>query len=1362
LLLFFNKEGPASFTLPHTIALTMQRIRIVLLWIFGVLLGMPLLLVALAVVALNTGAGQNFAAREVSSLSGGLVNVQGLGGRFPDALRVARIGVTDRAGVWLSLNGVKLDWSPLALIGGTASIQLLHADSIALPRLPLPSPPAKAPAKSGGFSLPVKIDLARLDVPRVELGRLAAGRPAVLHVAGHAQIASLQQGTAAIAIDRLDGAGTYRLDGTIDAQHIVAKITADEPPGGFAGSFAGLPDVGGLSLSASIDGPRNAEATHVRLAAGALRLAADGLIDIAGQTDILALTGSAPAMSPRPDLSWQSIALQAKLEGAFTKPEVSAQAVVQGLATGGARVASFTADASGNRGRVDLHAVMAGLVLPPPKPDLLATGPLDLVAHIDLDRPDRPVAYRVTHPLLTADGRAQTAGGIAARLHLVVPEIAPLVALGNVDLQGRTEAVATLAMRGDDSSITIDGNTDFTGGQAPVPTLLGSTQFGVTARLAGQDFTITRAELQGRAFKAAVTGSDLGGKLDLAWTLAVGDLAAATPALIGSLKAAGHAQGPQTSLSVDADIGGDVGTPHMRSAPLQLSLRASGLPKAPSGTLDAHGTLAGAPVTLLADLEKSADGALHALLRHAAWKSLTADADLGLQPGAKLPTGRIALRMTRLADLAPLTGQPVSGSLQATILSGPNAKIDVSASDLAFAANRVSHLSLTGHVADLPAHPDVDLTLATNGLEAGGISGDARATARGPQNALAVQAEARLHDVAGSDAGFATKLVLDATRRAVTLSSLSAQAKGETLALASPARISFGKSVSVDRLRLSLGQATLAISGEISPSLSLTAALRNVTPDLARPFAPRLQAAGLLTADARITGTPAKPEGTIRLAATGLRMRTGPAASLPPGMATVNVVLQGQGARIDARASAGAKLSLSLNGEAPLGNGPLALRARGRIDATLLNPVLGATGQRAEGVLSLDAGVHGSATAPSIDGTATLTGGEIQDYVQGVRIHDINALIQANGDTIRITNFTGKAGDGTISVSGNVGVTAPGMPVNLHLAADHATPLAADRLTTNLDAAIDVTGNAAADMFVAGRVFLRRTDINIPNAFPPSVAKLNVIRGGGRPPPPAPASPSAIVRLKLTIDAPSGIFVRGHGLDAELGGKLSVAGTTAAPDISGGFDLRRGDFSLAGTTLQFSKGEVSFNGSGVNHAIDPTLDFEADSTSGGMTATLAITGYADAPKIALSSVPALPQDEVLSHLLFGTSVAALSPLQIAEIAAAVAELSGVGGGGTGALGAVRNTLGLDRLNVSGGSGSTGTTVEAGRYVARGVYVGAKEATGGGGGTVAQVQIDMTKHLKATGQVGTGGGSVQGTTPENDTGSTIGLSYRFEY
>jgi translocation and assembly module TamB len=179
---------------------------------------------------------------------------------------------------------------------------------------------------------------------------------------------------------------------------------------------------------------------------------------------------------------------------------------------------------------------------------------------------------------------------------------------------------------------------------------------------------------------------------------------------------------------------------------------------------------------------------------------------------------------------------------------------------------------------------------------------------------------------------------------------------------------------------------------------------------------------------------------------------------------------------------------------------------------------------------------------------------------------------------------------------------------------------------------------------------------------------------------------------------------------------------------------------------------------GLAGKLDPSLDFVAQSTTSALTATLTVTGYADAPKLQLSSTPDLPQDEILGQLLFGQGTQQLSPFQLAAIAQAAASFGGVGGGDP--LAAVRGGLGLDRLSVNAASGSRSATVEAGRYVANGVYVGAKQGTSGG--SQAQVQIDLTKHFKVQTTLGTGGTPATGITPENDPGSSIGLTYRFEY
>jgi translocation and assembly module TamB len=237
-----------------------------------------------------------------------------------------------------------------------------------------------------------------------------------------------------------------------------------------------------------------------------------------------------------------------------------------------------------------------------------------------------------------------------------------------------------------------------------------------------------------------------------------------------------------------------------------------------------------------------------------------------------------------------------------------------------------------------------------------------------------------------------------------------------------------------------------------------------------------------------------------------------------------------------------------------------------------------------------------------------------------------------------------------------------------------------------------------------------------------------------------------------------------------MGGELHFGGTTAAPLVSGGFDLQRGSFSLASSRLNFTAGRVSFNGLGLKNKIDPTLDFTAQATVAlATTVTMHITGLADAPVFEFTSTPAMPQDEIMGYLMFGESVAQLTPIQMAQIGLTLASLSGVGGdGGLNPLVMLQRSLGLDRLtmgaatttNTATGTESSGASIAAGRYIAKHVYIEAKQTTAGTSQLGAVV--DLTKHLKLQTRLGNGTASIQGTTPESDPGSSIGLLYQFEY
>lgn len=1337
----------------------MRRARKIILWTAGILAAVPLAAIALVFVLLNIDPGRRLVERLAGQLTGGMVQIAGLSGRFPDALRLAHAEVCDAKGAWVLVDDIVLDWSPARLLSREARVDALTIGRIQVPRLPEQSsqPTPAKPASSQPFSLPVRVAVERLHAGRVEIGAPVAGVAAAASLDGSLHGQSLDDAAADLAIARLDSPGSYRLHAQITSASISAKLDLEEPADGLIAAIAKLPDLGALSVHATVDGPRTAEATQLSLAAGPLRAAAHGAVDLVNQSADLDVTAGAPAMTPRPGISFQSVALDAHVHGPFTKPDAAGHLRISELAASGVTIGSLAADLQGNAGAAGLRARVDGLHIPGPKPDLFAAAPLTLQADARLDDPAIPVTFAVAHPLLDAKGQAKVGGNVTAHVDLNLPNLQPLAAAGGVDLQGHATLVVGAAVADGTTKVDLDGTLGITGGLAPVPALVGdAAKLGFTVALAGPDITVSRAQVDGRAINLAAGGTDQAGKLDFRYKLGLTDLAALAPAMSGAVVVQGTAQGPTDDLAVAADLTGDVATKGFPRSPVTVAVRAAGLPGKPSGTVTADATLEGAPLALAVRADRAAD-VLHAAIERADWKSLHAEGDLTLPPGVKLPLGHVDLKMTRLDDLRPLIGQAISGAINASAnLEAGAARLQLDAQNAGIPTAHVGRALLNARIADPATHPVVAAKLQVDGIEAGGIGGAATLDVNGPEDALALRLAAGLRNLAGADADITTAAIVNATGKQVSVSALQAVWKGQTARLLAPVRIGFGDGVTVDRLRLGLQQATLEVAGRLTPALDITAALRNVTPDLARPFAPDLAADGVITADAKLTGAPAKPQGTVKLAAAGLRMRTGPGRSLPPANVTASAQLAGGSAQIDARLAAGSS-NLAVTGRAPLDTaGALGLRAAGTVDLALLDPILSAQGRRVRGRITLDAGVAGTVAAPQVNGTVQLANGEVQDFAQGAHITDIAALIRAEGQTIRIASLTAKAGPGTITASGSVGLQAP-MPVDLTLAMRNAEPLASDRLTANLDADLTLRGQVQGALAAGGKITIRRAEIHIPEHLPASVAVLNVRQVGQKPPPPA--APGPTVALALQLDAPRAIFVRGRGLDAELGGMLKVGGSSNAPQVGGGFELRRGTFSLAGTTLNFTRGKVGFDGTGVTGKIDPTLDFEADSTAGSVTAMLLVGGYASAPKITLSSTPALPQDEVLAQLLFGRSTKSLGPFQYAEIAAALADLSGAPTSGVNPLEKVRKGLGLDRLSVGSGSGapssassssSTAPSLEAGRYVANGVYVGAKQGVSGAG-TSATVQIDLYKGLKAETDVGTGQG-----------GSNVGLSYQFEY
>jgi len=193
-------------------------------WGAGIILCVPILML----IAANTSPGQREIAALISQATDGQVTITNIGGRFPDRIRVGGLEVNDKDGTWLSLTNASLDWSPLRLLQRTAAVQQHAAQEIHLARLPKASTTSHPTTSESSFELPVRVELQQLKIARLVLDAPVAGTMATLSIAGSAELASLEKGTATIDVQRLDGAGSYHLQGSIDPARIEAALIALE------------------------------------------------------------------------------------------------------------------------------------------------------------------------------------------------------------------------------------------------------------------------------------------------------------------------------------------------------------------------------------------------------------------------------------------------------------------------------------------------------------------------------------------------------------------------------------------------------------------------------------------------------------------------------------------------------------------------------------------------------------------------------------------------------------------------------------------------------------------------------------------------------------------------------------------------------------------------------------------------------------------------------------------------------------------------------------------------------------------------------------------------------------------------------
>ncbi len=1372
------------------------------------------------------------------------VNIVGFQGALSSQATIAALTVSDADGIWLTLEGMTLDWNRAALLRGAIDINQITADRIVLDRPPKSETSAPKPEASP-FSLPdlpVSVVLGRLAVGELVLGSAFFDDELSLTLNGTATLAG-GEGSAELIATRLGPKlGRFALSGRYSNETRQLRLMLDlaEDAGGLVASTMGLPDAPSLNLKISGDGPIDTFSAELALAtAGQNRLAGhfdlrrDALgaiydLDVSGDVSPLfapdyqdffgndATLEATVRTATDGTVNVQDFALSAKALTLTGQAEIARDGwprrlVVQGrvaapdggivlLPARGKKtyVDRLTLDIGYNRAQSDKWSAdlnMTGF----DRPGLLAQsisinggGTITNGEGSAFGGVTGDLSYRAKGLKLDDAGLAQAFGtGVTGVIQLQRAENGP-TQIKRFTLQGPgVEMLADATIAGPSDRFETRSNILLTAQALERFSILAGRKLSGSGDLA---IGSTVAPFDG-LFDVIVSGTtqDLTigvPQLDAAFQGA-GTIAAAASRDTNGTRLSGFSiRTQQAQLTANANITSTVAT-----ANAALSTTNAGL-------IDP--SLSG-PMTLTTDLTRDETRKTTITVRANASEA-TADvtAELNPTPDGVTTNFDATINAPRLQRFADLLDRQISGSARVRakgVLLADMARfdtdIDVQTDDLQLGIAQVDPLlagtgTVTGQISRLAK--DMfrveNLKLRTPALE---LTADAKGGKRGEGRLAAAVtvngARALNQDLTGPIA-----IGLDATRGPDDFADVALVATGPKTQINMDATVAppaddyaingnFRAEIGNLRVYQSLiglplsGQVSMAASGAIFPGLTrFDARVTARTQDLGTGFliADRLLAgAGEFTASAKLAnGSLSVPSLEARTSAVSLSAsvegrNSGGEGQFQARLANANILTDQLNGPITAQGTAGLNSAgdwtIDARASGPGGIGATAVgtyASGGRLDVDvdgvaplgLANAVL--EPRRLSGRALIDLSINGRPSLDAVNGTVTLSAARLAAPTLGQALSQIEggAQIQDGRATLNVTAQVESGGQ--VSVNGPVQLTG-GFDADLTIRADRIVLRDPLLYETTVSGQMTATGPLQGGARIAGQLDLGATEIQVPSSgigalgdlpdvthVGASAAVRQTIARADAGPKPAKGTPQAgpVYPLDITINAPSRIFIRGRGLDAELGGTLRIAGTSAEIVPTGLFELARGRIDILQQRFDLTEGSASLQGDFV-----PVVRLVATTrTKTGTTVRIIIEGPATEPAVRFESTPDLPQDEVISQLIFGRDLANISPLQAVQLATAVSTLAGRGSGGL--VDTFRQNIGFDDLDITTNDDGN-AAVRAGKYLTDNVYTDITVSSDGS--TDININLDITDEITAKGSVGADGETSIGVFFERD-------------
>jgi translocation and assembly module TamB len=1391
-------EGGEGTAKAQFMGLSGWRLRVVKL-IVAFVLGLAAL-VALIVFGLDTGPGHRFIANQIQKLSfenGMRIRIGRIEGSIYKQMVLHDLSIGDPKGTFLYSPKVAVDWRPFAYLNSHVDVRSASADRMTLRRLPEFRPTTS----EGPLLPDLDIDIGRLHIGRFIAEAPVAGERRIASIDGKAHIADgrAQVQLDAVALAAPGGAGGDRLALTLDAvpesNRLAIKGRLDAPKGGIIAAMGGFPeavamrvdgrgdwrkwdgkldaDLGGkelarLALSArdgtfALKGPTyfarlfegptanllgpvtNVDLSAVlkerradlsgSIASDAFNLGADGLVDLSDNSfdDLkLAFVLLKPSALAE-NLSGSGVRALLTLNGAFATPRVQYAVNAARVVMNDMGLERFTASGTA---RVDADHIL----IPVDARAARITG-LDTVAGGTLRNVRLAGDVAIDGPRVLSDNMRIRSDRIDAKLVLLA-DMSKGLYTGAID--GRIDNYRIESVGIFDIETDIDLKTEKQG-------------FALAGRVRARSTRLLNESLHSFLGGNAVASSDVRYGSD--GVVRFANLRLNAPLL--------RVAGGRGSYSPDGRIAFVADATSSQYG--KIGVRVAGTITDPNAHVSAERPGLGIGLANLeADVTGAPNGYRLAATGDTDYGPLSADVTLGLRQGpVTLQINKANLAGIAFAgSLTQTRAGPFAGQLTANgnglggvVRLGAEGRFQEAAFNLR--ANDTvlpgpANLAIGSAIIDgrvvLYDQPYVvadaqiaDTRYGTFDINAARVIIDYR-DGRG-------QAKALIEGAGGAPFRLAANADLQPKLWRVML---RGRMRGVTVRTASPARIIPGDDgYELLPTRLDVGQGSMRLAGTYGNGIKLQSRLDSLDLAIVNSLYSGYGIGGTATGslDFQQASADAFPRADARLTIDDFTRTTSVTVSKPVDVNFVGKLLpEGGEARavIRQRGSIIGRLAASLKPLGPdeggwttrlttatLGGG---IRYNGPADT--LFSFAGQADQGLSGPIGVAADFSCRLSDPCINGILRANNLTYENHTYGTRLTNMAVSGRFTGDRFEIEKLTATAGNGAISAQGYASLAAAsGYPMDISATLDNARLASGEALAARATGRLRLTKTAGETALLSGELRLPETRYKIIRQGAAEVPELTGVRfkprrrqviTGDEEAKPGPGLAS-LIRLDLRLRAPEKLYVSGMGLESEWNADLHMTGTSAAPKLTGEVELVRGTLGFAGRSFTLDEGRIGFTGP----AFDPTLDIAASDEVDDVIVNVNVGGRAMSPQITFASSPALPQDEILSRILFGSSVSNISTLQAVQLAASLNALRG-SGGGLNPLGTLRSATGVDRLRILGPDEDTGrgTALAAGQYLTDDIYI--ELITDTRGFTATQLEVSVLPWLSVLSQAGGSG------------------------